>query len=280
MKLGMNLLLWSNHINESHYSTISNLKNFGFDGVEIPILQGSINEYKILGRFLKDEGLDSTAVIIVPNHEESPLNSNPLNRIKSLDVMKYKTDCCHAMGGSMIVGPFHSALGRFSGHPPTEIEIQNAAEVHRKLADYGASCGISYSIEWLNRFECYFLNTMNDAVNYVKTVGHSNFGTMYDTFHANIEEKNQVLSIRKNAEFIKHFHVSENDRGAPGSGQINFNKILTELKISGYDQWLMIEAFGRDLPELAAATHVWRDFSSPDDVCKSGAWLRNIWANT
>ena len=51
------------------------------------------------------------------------------------------------------------------------------------------------------------------------------------------------------------------------------------LKRSGYDGWLTIEAFGRGLPELAAATRVWRDFAeSPEAVYRDGyRCIRDGW---
>ena len=116
------------------------------------------------------------------------------------------------------------------------------------------------ALEYLNRFEAYFLNTMADAVDYVKRVNHPNIGVHYDTFHANIEEKDPVGCISPNIEFIKHVHISENDRGTPGKGHIDWSGTFKALRSSGYDAWLVIEAFGRALPDLAAATRVWRDF--------------------
>ena len=84
---------------------------------------------------------------------------------------------------------------------------------------------------------------------------------MYDAFHANIEEKDPIGVISSHLSSIKHVHISENDRGTPGRGHIRWNDIFQTLRKGGYDGWLTIEAFGRTLPELAATTCVWRDFS-------------------
>jgi len=90
--------------------------------------------------------------------------------------------------------------------------------VHREAAAYAAERNVVCAIEYLNRFECYFLNTIADAREYVGMVDHPNFGTMYDTFHANIEEKDPLGVIAPNIDVIKHVHISENDRGTPGKG--------------------------------------------------------------
>lgn len=91
-------------------------------------------------------------------------------------------------------------------------------------------------------------------------MNHPSFRTMYDTFHANIEEKDPVGAFTKFKDVIAHFHVSENDRGTPGRGNVPWLDTFRAVRQSDYDGWLTIEAFGRALPDLAAATRVWRDF--------------------
>ena len=148
----------------------------------------------------------------------------------------------------------------FTGQAPTEEEKQRAAEVHRKAAELAAKANLTLAVEPLNRFECYFLNTMADAVDYIQRVDHPNCGVLFDTFHANIEEKDPVGCISQHVDMIKHVHISENDRGTPGKGHVDWPGTFKALRSGGYDGWLVIEAFGRALPDLAAATRVWRDF--------------------
>jgi D-psicose/D-tagatose/L-ribulose 3-epimerase len=102
---------------------------------------------------------------------------------------------------------------------------------------------------------------------------------MYDTFHANIEELDPVAAFSRNSENLIHVHISENDRGVPGRGHVPWEQTFSAIKKSGYDGWLTIEAFGRSLPELAAATRVWRDFAeSPEAVYRDGyTHIRQGW---
>jgi D-psicose/D-tagatose/L-ribulose 3-epimerase len=103
---------------------------------------------------------------------------------------------------------------------------------------------------------------------------------MYDTFHCNIEEKDPIGAIAKHVKAIDHVHISENDRGTPGRGHIDFAATFKALKAAKYDGWLTIEAFGRGLVELAAATKVWRDFfPDPKQVYQEGfTVIRDGWA--
>jgi D-psicose/D-tagatose/L-ribulose 3-epimerase len=115
------------------------------------------------------------------------------------------------------------------------------------------------AIEPLNRFETYFLNSLSDTARFVDEANHPNLRMMADTFHANIEEKDPVGAIRSAGGRIAHVHVSENDRSTPGEGHVPWEGVFSALREIGYDGWLTVEAFGRAMPEVAAATCIWRD---------------------
>jgi len=180
-------------------------------------------------------------------------------------------DINHTLGAETVVGPYHSAIGVFSGDGPTGDEKKRSADVMRQVAEYAKAANLMLGVEYLNRFECYLINTAAGARELVEMVGHPNFRTMYDSFHAHIEEKDPAAAIRTVAPVMAHVHVSENDRGTPGTGQVNWDATFNTLAEVGYDGWMVIEAFGRALPDLAAATKVWRDlFPSPEDVYTKG----------
>jgi D-psicose/D-tagatose/L-ribulose 3-epimerase len=105
---------------------------------------------------------------------------------------------------------------------------------------------------------------------------------MYDTFHANIEEKDPIgaIDVVFATGKLNHVHISENDRGTPGKGHAKIKEAIQRLVKLGYDGWLTIEAFGAALPDLAAATRVWRDFfPSREEVYTEGIkYIRNCLA--
>jgi D-psicose/D-tagatose/L-ribulose 3-epimerase len=280
MKIGMNLLLWATHVTEEHYPQLEKIKSTGFDGVEIPIFGGDETHYRKLRRKL-DELQLKTSTITVATPEANAISPDPA--IRKAAVERLQTIVRHSaiLGADVLCGPFHQALGVFSGAGPTEEEFQRAAEVHRAVADEGQREGVTLAIESLNRFECYFLNTMAAAAAYVRLVDHPNFKALFDTFHANIEEENLIKAFSENAAVIAHIHVSNNDRGVPGRGHIDFHAIFRAIKSSGYNGWLTIEAFGRALPELVEPTRVWRDFfKRPEEVVTEGyEFVRETWGN-
>jgi D-psicose/D-tagatose/L-ribulose 3-epimerase len=274
MKAGFNMLLWTGHVTEEDFPRLETLKKAGFDGVEIPLFGGDVAHFEKVGKAIKDNGLGCTSVTVIPDEEHNPISADAGHRKGGLEHLKWAIDCSEALGSDILCGPFYQPLGVFSGTAPSEEEKRRAAEVHRQAADYAAKAGVTLAVEYLNRFECYFLNTMAATADFVKRVNKPNYGVLFDTFHAHIEEKDPVGCIAPNIDIIKHVHISENDRGTPGRGHVDWAGTFKALRSAGYDGWLMIEAFGRALPDLAAATRVWRDLStSPEEVYTEGLKL-------
>ena len=280
MKTGFNLLLWTTHVTEQHLPLLAKLKACGYDGVEVPLFEGAVGHFRGLGRAIADHGLACTTVAVLPDEAHSAVSPDPASRAGALEHLRWAIECSEALGSGLLCGPFHQPLAVFSGSGPTEDEKARAAEVHRAAAEVAAQAGVVLAIEPLNRFECYFLNTMADAKAYVERVGHPNFGALYDTFHANIEERDPTGVIGETADVIRHVHISENDRGTPGKGHVPWPATFRALRAAGYDGWLTIEAFGTALPALAAATKVWRDFfPSREEVYEVGIQtIRDGWA--
>jgi D-psicose/D-tagatose/L-ribulose 3-epimerase len=154
-----------------------------------------------------------------------------------------------------------------------------SAEVMRAAAEYAETVDIILTPEALNRFECYLYNTLADISTLIKAVDHPNLRMIYDTHHAHIEEKNASQAIHTYAPLISHVHISESDRGTPGSGQVHWEETFQALRAVGYDNWLTIEAFSRNKPEFASGINVWRNFEPTlDEVYEKGyAFVKNMW---
>lgn len=279
MKIGFNLLLWTAHVGREHWAVLEDIKQCGYDGVEIPVFEGTPDHYAELGRELDRLGLEATGIALFPSPGMNPIGDDPAQRAAGLTHMEWILNCCAAMNARVVGGPLHSSLGVFSGAGPTAEERRRGVEFHRAAGDIAERLGVTITLEALNRFECYFLNTVADLAAYLDEVDHPNVAGMYDTFHANIEEKDPIGAIGLLGRHLKHVHVSENDRGTPGKGHIDFDAVFGGLKRAGYDGWITIEAFGRALPPLAAATRVWRDFfPAPTEVYREGYRLiRDGW---
>ncbi|MCB1833197.1 MAG: sugar phosphate isomerase/epimerase [Geminicoccaceae bacterium] len=279
MKVGFNLLLWTTHVTEDRFHLIEEMKKTGYDGVEIPLFEGDPEHFRKLGKVIADNGLGATTVTVMPDTAHDAVSLDKAARDGARAHLEWAVDCTEALGGELVAGPIHQALGHFTGSGRTEEEWQNGVDVLRDVADHAARAGIALSVEPLNRFECYFLNLVEDAARFVHAIDRPNVGVLYDTFHCNIEEKHPIGALRHNMADINHVHISANDRGTPGKDHIPWVYTFETLKENGYDGWLTIEAFGRALPDLAAATRVWRDFfPEPKEVYTFGHdFIRNSW---
>ncbi|MER2509503.1 MAG: sugar phosphate isomerase/epimerase [Amaricoccus sp.] len=279
MKVGMCMFLWTTHVTGEHEALMRDIRATGFDGVEIPIFDGEPDHYARLGALLDEIGLERTAVSAMGDPSMN-LIGDRAERAAGIAYMTKVIDCAAALGATRLSGPLHSTLGRFSGEGPTSEERARSAASQRTIGDHAENRGVVVGLEALNRFECYLVNTMDQLAEHLAEVGHPNIRAMYDTFHANIEETDPIGAFTRHRELIAHVHLSENDRGVPGRGNIPWAETFRAIRASGYDDWLTIEAFGRGLPALAAATRIWRDLAeSPEVVYRDGhRHIREGWA--
>ena len=280
MKIGMCLFLWTTHVTPEHEDLLRDIKATGFDGVEVPIFEGNPDHYARLAELLDQIGLQRTAVSAMGDPAMN-LIGDAAARAAGIAYMRHTLDCAAALGATRLSGPLHSTLGHFSGSGPTTAELARSVSSQRAIGDHAAKRGVIIGLEALNRFECYLLNTMQSLCDHLATIDHPHIRAMYDTFHCNIEEIDPINAFTRHASDIVHVHISENDRGVPGRGNIPWAETFHAIRASGYDDWLTIEAFGRGLPALAAATKVWRDFAeTPAVVYREGyAHIKNGWAD-
>lgn len=146
-----------------------------------------------------------------------------------------------------------------------------AIEAYQRVGDTLTQHNVSLAIEPLNRFETFFLNTAEDAALLAEEVGHPNIGILYDTFHANIEEKSIAAGLLKVGKYLKLIHTCENDRGIPGSGHVEWESVFGAIRQLEYNGWLTIESFGFALGDLSSAAAIWRDIeSSPSAIAYEG----------
>jgi len=268
-KIGFNVLAWTAAVSDDLFPIIDRLKHIGYDGVEFYLGSQDITAYKRMGDYTRDLGLETTTVMTM-SKEDNPISESVSIREKALDKMKWGIDRAHDLNAKIICGPFHSAHTVFVNRPALEQEYALAGEVLNAAAEYAAQANIVFALEALNRFECYLCNTMEQLLKLVKAADHPNVRAMFDTHHSNIEEKSYASALATIAPVLAHVHISENDRGTPGEGQVLWDNAFSSLAEIKYQGWLTIEAFSRNDPDFANAIGVWREFSDPWDIAEKG----------
>jgi len=279
MKVGMNLLLWTAVVEEEHFSVIDDIKGWGYDGVELPMFDPACSDWSAIKSKLEDTGLESTAVVCLPEGV-SLLDEDAAVRQKGIDTLKASIDSCVKVGATAFGGPFYHPVGALIGRGPTDDEIKRLIDCLREVAPHAESADVKLALEALNRFETFAVNSMEQARHISDAVDSSHVAHMYDTFHANIEEKDIAEAIRTGGDKIIHVHISANDRATPGEDHIDYDTTIKTLKEIGYDDWLTVEAFGSPLPDLAGATCIWRKMapSQAHIAEKACEFVHEIWA--
>jgi D-psicose/D-tagatose/L-ribulose 3-epimerase len=270
MKFGVNTFIWTPAFDGSHVKLLPEIKAHGFDGVEVPIFHPSRFAAREIRRGLEANGLECTCCSVVGDGF-SLISDDPQARARAHNHIAACIGQAAEVGSKILAGPLYSPVGYLPGRRRTDDEWKRAVEGYRALAPVLHAHDVTIAIEPLNRFETYFLNTAADAVKLCDEIGHPKVGILFDTFHANIEEKGVAQAYRTVARHLKHVHTCENDRGTPGSGHVDWRGVFQALRDVQYDGWLTIESFGFALGGLSAAASIWRDIeSTPESIAWEG----------
>ncbi len=271
MKIGVNTLLWTAGFDREHLPLLPRLKEAGLDGVEVARFAFDGFPAAEIGREIRREGLEVTFCSALTGRM-SLASEDAQVRASARDFLRQGIETAAQIGARVFAGPFCSPVGYLPGRRRNEDEWRWAVEGLQSLGETLDRSNITLAVEPLNRFETFFLNTAKDAVRLCDQVGHPRVGILFDTFHANIEEKDLGAALSSCGGRLKHIHACENDRGIPGSGHIEWPLVMAALGELAYDGWLVIESFGFAIPEIVAAACIWRDLApTPDAIAFDGA---------
>lgn len=266
MKYYMNLLLWGTDVDESLFPVLEKIREIGFDGVEVPIFNTNPEHWYAWRKKLDQLGLEKVCDTFC-GADVNLISPDYKVREAGLKFLKECVDCAVILGSDKLMGPYHSALGLFTGKPATTEEWYWGVEAIQDLAEYADSMGIALGLEYLNRFELYLTSCADELIRFVDDVNRPNCKIMFDTFHANIEEKNIGEAIKKAGNRIDFIQLSENDRSTPGKGNVDWPGVFQAIKDIDYQGVLSIEAFSPKLP----AANIWRQmFESEEQLMREG----------
>jgi D-psicose/D-tagatose/L-ribulose 3-epimerase len=270
MKYGVNTFIWTASFTRENFPLLPEIKRHGFDGIEVSMFRPADFALDDIRQGIAENHLECTICSVIPQGL-SVISDDPSVRQKTRVHLEDCIKTTAEVGAQIIAGPLYSPVGYLPGRRRTADEWKWAVECYQSLGPVLARHNVTVAIEPLNRFETYFLNTAADAVALCDQINHPNVGILFDTFHANIEEKNIGQAYRTVAPHLKHVHTCENDRGIPGSGHVEWKDVFQALRDIRYDGWLTIESFGFALGELSAAASIWRDIApTPESIAFEG----------
>jgi D-psicose/D-tagatose/L-ribulose 3-epimerase len=273
MRFGVNTWVWTSPLTTAELEKLApHVAEMGFDWIEAPLESIGDLDHKRGADIVRRHGLGVSACAAM-GPDRDLIHPDEAIRKNGMAYLRQAIEATHALGGTNLVGPLYAAVGRTWQQTPAErardldVLVKNLGE----LAGYAGDYGVSLCVEPLNRFETSFINLAEQAIEVVDRVDHPNCQVMLDTFHMNIEEKSLGNAIRAAGKRLRHVHACENDRGAPGSGNVTWNEVAQALKDIKYDGPVVIESFTSKVKSIARAAAIWRSLApTQDDLARDG----------
>src|ERR1051325_10157060 len=272
MRFGINTFLFTSPFTNESTKLFPTFKKWGFETVEIPVEDPSHIDPAHVRRELDRNKLacGSACACMGPGRD---FRGTPEEQKTAMDYCKTLLDQMVVLDCPSLIGPVYSVVGKADAVEPAQQKLEWALVVEnvKQLARYAEARGRQICIEPLNRFETDFLNTCDKGLKLLKAVGSKSVKLHLDTFHMNIEEKNQAGAIRKAGKLLGHFHACGSDRGTPGNDHIDWKPIAAALKAVGYKGDVVIESFTTDVKVIARAAAIWRRIEpTRDEIAVKG----------
>jgi D-psicose/D-tagatose/L-ribulose 3-epimerase len=274
IRFGMHASLWARAWNrEGAELSITEAARYGLDLIEIPLLAPDEVDVPHSVELFKRHNVAATASLGLPIEVEASRHPEAATKflMRALEV-------AHGLGCSTLSGVTYSTLGYRSGSPPTEAEYENSARALKPVAKRAAEYGMTLGLEPCNRYETHLLNTAAQSLAMVKRIDEPNVMIHLDTYHTNIEEKSFGAALAAGAGRVHYVHLSESDRGVPGSGNVRWKEVMDALRSANFSGDLVGESFVNMMPQLASALSVWRPVARDrDEVMEIGMpFLRSL----
>lgn len=282
MRFGANTWIWVSPLTDERLADLApRVRAWGFDFLELPIEQHGDWDPARAAEVLQQHGLRPTVCVAMgPGRELCATDAGTVASTQSF--LRECIDTAAVLGAGAIAGPIYASVGRTWRMSPEE-RRQCYAELRdslRPLAHYGAERGVKVAVEPLVRYETSVINTVEQALEAIDGLPPEGCGLLFDTYHANIEERDVGAALRAAGERLVHVHASANDRGVPGADHIDWAEVRDALHASGYDGTVVIESFTAENETIATAASIWRPLApSQDAIAADGlAFLRRLLA--
>jgi D-psicose/D-tagatose/L-ribulose 3-epimerase len=284
MKFGVSTWLWTSPFTTETIALFPKIKRMGFDFVEVPIEDPTLIDGKTVRRALDDHGLSCVGCgAFGPTRDLT--HDDPKVHAACFDYIERSLDLCAELNTDVFAGPMYSAVGKRRLLPAAERqkEWNRAITNLRKACELAAQRRVRLAIEPLNRFETDLVNTAADVARMVDEIAHPAAGVMADSYHMNLEERDNEQALRTIGNRLVHVQVSDNYRGCPGKGQVRwdtFKRGILAAQSAGYKGGIAIESFTPEIKELAGAVCFWRPMEpSQDGFAEDGlAFLKKLFA--
>ncbi len=221
-------------------TTIARLARSGYQGIEISGEPAQYDPGQVRD-LLDQHSLECWGSVTLMTSGRDLLSEDHYVRLGSIAYVKDCLSMAAAMGGEILT-VIPSTVGKTAPMSTVENEWRWAVEGLRECQEHAEKVGIRIAIEPLNRFETYFINRHDQALELAGQVG-GNCGVCLDFFHMNIEEEDWAAALQAThaAGKLYDIHVADNNRMPPGQGAIDWARAVQVIDQIGYDGYLTVE---------------------------------------
>ena len=267
-KIGIYYAYWTQNWGADYVPFVEKARSLGFDILEVDSVahlpDAERNRLKDATRRAGIELTFSTAL----TPETDIAGEDAQARRRGIAFLQDQARMLQEMGAKQLGGVLsgcwlgHMPAGQSDKRPFLDRSIESMQEVMKVAED----CGVVLTVEVLNRFEQFLLNTAEEARQYVERVGSPHCQIMLDTFHMNIEEDSLGNAFRIAGDRLGHVHIGETNRRVPGRGRVPWCEVFDTLCDLGYQGPIVMEPFVMAGGEVARDIGVWRDLSDGLDL--------------
>ncbi|MFW9946656.1 MAG: sugar phosphate isomerase/epimerase family protein [Candidatus Odinarchaeota archaeon] len=219
------------------------LKPLHYDGIELSLLEPEkIEVKKILevadSYAMKIPALGTGATYIRFGFSLGDMEETI--RKKAIDRIEKYIEFARETESKVIIGLIR---GRYKSDNSPKKEILNIIASLKECCWIAQNNNVELVFEPINQFEIDSYNTISQALELLKDVGSDNLKLLIDSYHIYLEEDPGFVweDLEEIAHLVKHLHLADTTRRAPGTGHFDFKSFLEIFKKKGYNGFCSIE---------------------------------------
>ena len=218
--------------------TIRRLAEFDYGSIEIGGEPEQYDTGEVRG-LLDEHDIECWGAVTLMLEDRNLVAGKEADRAASVQYVKDCVTMTKELDGQ-VVDVVPGTVGKIEPDASPEEEWEWAVDGMKEIYDHAQKEGIRIAIEPINRFETYFINRADQALELAKETG-PDCGVALDTFHMNIEERDPYQAIRTAGDRLYDFHVADTNRMPCGHGHWDWPKVIETLESVGYDGALTTE---------------------------------------
>lgn len=230
-------------VNKKFTSLCRYLKSLSYDGIELSLLEPEKVDIKSIIEIknsydMKISALGTGSTFIrlgysLGDHREF-IRKNAIERVK-----KY-IEFAREAQSKVIIGLIR---GRYEHDSNPQKERLNIISSLKECCSLAENSNVQLVFEPINRFEIDSYNTISESVKLIEEISSDNLKLLVDSFHIYLEEDPVYVwdYLKDIVHHIRHIHIADTTRRAPGTGYFDFKTFLNIFKNHGYKEFVSIE---------------------------------------